>query len=60
MRILSPAELSRLRKPELHVLLRTIAAELLRLREGSAELRNAQANLMAIRRLLAQPEARPR
>lgn len=59
MRILSLAELSRLSKPELLVLLRTIAAELHRLREGSPELRAAHQNLLAIRTALARPAFRP-
>lgn len=60
MRILSQTELSRLSKPELMVLLRTIASALPSLREGSAELRDAHANLLNIRRALAKPGFRPR
>lgn len=60
MRILSLAELSRLSKPELHVLLRTIAMELPHLREGSPELRAAHQNLLAIRSALARPDFSPR
>ena len=59
MRTLSLAELSRLSKPELLVLLRTIAAELPRLREGSPELRAAHQNLLAIRKALTRPCPRP-
>jgi hypothetical protein len=59
MRILSLAELSRLSKPELLVLLRTIAAQLPHLREGSPELRAAHQNLLAIRTALARPACKP-
>jgi len=59
MRVLSQTELSRMSRAELAILLRTIACELPRLREGSQELRNAHANLQNIRRALARPEFRP-
>ena len=55
MRVLSQTELSRMSRAELAALLRTIACELPRLREGSQELRNAHANLQSIRRALAAP-----
>jgi hypothetical protein len=45
MRILSQTELSRMSRAELYILLRRIAGELLNLKEGSVELRNAHANL---------------
>lgn len=60
MRALSPNELSRLTRLELHALLRRIAAELLDYPEGSHELRVAHANLHAIRAALARPDFRPR
>lgn len=60
MRVMSQTELARCTKAELHMLLRTIASELPRLAENSAELRAAHANLQTIRRLLARPEFRPR
>lgn len=47
-------------RAELAVLLRAIACELPRLREGSQELRDAHANLQNIRRALARPDFRPR
>lgn len=59
MRILSQTELSRMSRAELSALLHTIVCELPRLREGSAELRCAHANLLNIRRALARPELRP-
>jgi len=59
MRVLSQTELSRLSRAELAILLRAIASELPRLREGSQELRNAHANLQNIRRALARPDFRP-
>jgi hypothetical protein len=54
-------ELNRLSRTELTALLRTIAAELPRFREGSAEYRAAHANLANIRAKLARPtpEMRP-
>lgn len=55
MRVLSKAELSRLSRNELNVLLRRIAEELPMLPEGSIELRNAHANLHNIRCALARP-----
>lgn len=60
MRVLSQTELNRMSRAELGILLRTIACELPRLREGSHELRNAHANLQNIRRAMAQPDFRPR
>jgi len=60
MRVLSQTELSRLSRTELMVLLRTISAELINLREGSIELRSAHANLLNIRRALARPSPGPR
>jgi hypothetical protein len=60
MRVLSKAELSRLSRNELNVLLRKIAEELPMLVEGSIELRNAHANLHNIRCALAQLTPGPR
>jgi hypothetical protein len=53
-------ELNRLSRTELMALLRTIATELPRLREGSAEYRAAHANLANIRAALARPAPGPR
>jgi hypothetical protein len=58
MRVISQAELSQMTRPELMVLLRRIAAELPKLSAGSAELRNAHANLQNIRRALSAPSFR--
>ena len=60
MRVLSQTELSRCTKPELHALLRKIAAMLPELPEHSASLANAHANLQNIRRTLARPAPAPR
>jgi hypothetical protein len=60
MRVLSHFELQRLSRNELMVILRKIASELTALPEGSAELRNAHANLTNIRAALARPDFRPR
>jgi hypothetical protein len=60
MRVFSQTELNRLSRTELMVLLRRISAELAYLPEGSAELRNAHANLQNIRRALARPSPGPR
>lgn len=60
MRVLSQAELARLTKRELHILLHAIASELPQLPEYSPELRTAHYNLQNIRRALAGPEFRPR
>jgi hypothetical protein len=57
---ISQSELLRLTRTELTVPLRKIACELPNLAEGSVELRNAHANLLNIRRALAQPDFRPR
>lgn len=53
MRVVTQTELKRLSKPELMVLQKMIAADLLRLPDGSAELWIAHANLAAIRYTLA-------
>jgi hypothetical protein len=55
MRVITQAEISQLTRPEALALLRRIAAELPNLPAGSAELRNAHANLQNIRRALAAP-----
>lgn len=60
MRVLSQMELNRLSRNELMVLMRTIAAALPGLREGSIELRAAHANLANIRAALARPRPGPR
>ena len=60
MRVISQAELSRLSRFELQDLLRSIAAELPLLPEGSHELRIAHYNLFNIRLMLTRPEHRPR
>jgi hypothetical protein len=60
MRLLSQSELLRLTRAELSVLLQQIVCELPTLPAGSAELRNAHANLQNIRKALAWPEFRPR
>ncbi len=60
MRMMSLAELSRLSKGELSVLLRKIVCALPNLREGSAELRNAHANMLNIRRAMTRPDFRRR
>jgi hypothetical protein len=54
MRVLSLNELNRLSRFELIALMRTIAAELPGLKEGSPELRAAHANLANIRAALAR------
>jgi hypothetical protein len=59
MRVLSLSELNRLSRFELMALMRTIAAELLDLKEGSIELRTAHANLANIRARLAAPQRGP-
>jgi hypothetical protein len=55
MRVFSQAELARLSRNELSVLLRQIAGELPRLAEGSPQLRSAHFNLTNIRSALAKP-----
>jgi hypothetical protein len=60
MRVISQSELLRLSRAELSVLANKIVCELPGLRLGSAELRNAHANLQNIRKALAWPEFRPR
>ncbi|MGH6866008.1 MAG: hypothetical protein ACREDO_07550 [Methyloceanibacter sp.] len=55
MRVLTQTELSRMTRLELMALLRHISTALPDLREGSAELRDAHANLMNIRRALTRP-----
>ncbi len=60
MRVISQSELLRATRPELHAMLRRIAAELPALLEGSHELRIAHLNLHNIRRALARPDFRPR
>jgi ferredoxin-fold anticodon binding domain-containing protein len=60
MRVLSQTELSRLSRTELMALLRRISAELAYLPDGSIALRNAQTNLLNIRRALARPNPGPR
>jgi hypothetical protein len=60
MRVISQSELLRLSRAELSVLLHQIVCELPHLRAGSADLRNAHANLQNIRKALAWPEFRPR
>lgn len=61
MRVLSQMEINRLSRNELMALMRTIAAALPGLREGSIELRSAHANLANIRAALARsgPSFRP-
>jgi hypothetical protein len=61
MRVLSLNELKRLSRFELMAMMRTIAAELPGLKEGSIELRAAHANLANIRAALARlaPGFRP-
>ena len=60
MRILSQAELARLTKRELHILLHAIASELPHLPEHSPELRAAHFNLQNIRRAVAALAFQPR
>jgi len=55
MRVLTQTELSRMTRTELMALLRHISTSLPGLRDGSAELRDAHANLMNIRRALIRP-----
>ncbi len=55
MRVLTQNELSRMTRTELNVTLRRIASEIAFLPDGSAELRDAQTNLMNIRVALAKP-----
>jgi hypothetical protein len=52
--------IARLTRGELSVLLHQTVSQLPHLREGSIELRNAHANLVNIRRMLARPDFRPR
>jgi uncharacterized protein YktB (UPF0637 family) len=54
MRVISQGELLRCTRPELHALLRRIAAELPALPEGSHDLRIAHVNLHNIRAVLAR------
>lgn len=60
MRLISQAELLRLSRAELSVLMQRIVCELPDLPEGSHALRIAHANLQSIRAALARPEFRPR
>lgn len=60
MRVLTQTELMRLTRRELLVLQHRIASELSMLPIGSAELRNAHANLANIRRALTMPGPAPR
>lgn len=60
MRVFSNSELQRLSRNELLAIQRTIADELPRLAENSAELRAAHFNHLNIRNALARPEFRPR
>ena len=60
MRVISQAELLRLSRIELTMLLRKIAGELPALPEDSHELRIAHYNLFNIRLTLLRPEFRPR
>jgi hypothetical protein len=60
MRVISQAELLRLSRAELSVLMQRIVCELPDLPEGSHALRIAHANLHSIRLALARPEFRPR
>ena len=55
VRVLSQSELLRCVRGELSALLNRIACELPGLPEGSAELRNAHANLQNIRRAVLKP-----
>ena len=59
MRVLTQIELMRLTHRELMVRQHRIAGELAYLPIGSAELRNAHANLQNIRRALAMPDSAP-
>ena len=59
MRVLTQAELSRMTRTELLALLRRLSTALPDLRESSAELRDAHANLMNIRRALVKPSLPP-
>lgn len=59
MRVISQAELARLSRTELQVLLRQITEQLPILPEGSYELRIAHYNLFSLRQLLARAEPRP-
>jgi hypothetical protein len=55
MRVISQTELMRLTRAELMVLMQRIAGELAYLHAGTAELRNAHANVQNTRRVLARP-----
>ena len=55
MRVLTQTELSRMTRTELMALLRRLSTTLPDLREGTAELRDAHANLQNIRRALVKP-----
>jgi len=59
MRLLTSYEITKMTKPELHTLLRSIAATLPALAYGSEELRVAHANLEVLRRALAPRPPRP-
>lgn len=60
MRVILQAELARLSRIELQVLLRQIAEQLPMLPEGSHELRVAHANLTTIRKALMTVWPQPR
>jgi hypothetical protein len=57
MRVISQTELMRLSRTELMVLQQRIAGALAYMRAGTAELRDAHANLQNIRRVLANNAA---
>jgi hypothetical protein len=59
MRVLSQAELNRLSRTELLVLLREIAGDLPHYPADSIELRNAHTNVLNIRKPLALPSPAP-
>ena len=60
MRVISQSELLRASRLELQDMLRRIGSEILRMPEGSHELRIAHYNMYNIRLILARPEFRPR
>lgn len=55
MKMLTQSDLSRKPRNELSALFRQISLDLATLRQGSPELRAAQANLQIIRQALARP-----
>ena len=60
MRVISQAELARLSRAELQVMLRQIVEQLPMLPAGSHELRIAHANLTIIRKAMTMVWAQPR